>query len=251
MYDCARNFAGAFPGQRLLIARPFYQQKKAEELELLAGMFAELSRQINTPLSLISTGLREIARRTPVESGFTTVLEGLFKQLKKVELTYDKLLFYGSPELVSQIQTTTVYFKQFLCDVLRELPVKESEKVDIDYRSAIRYVEIDPAQFSFVLETLLSYLLQFAPPERNLKLTVNDAGNSLHVTVSGPYPERGRLGQFASEEERRLSQAFEDFAVARRTLERIILNHQGTLHGPVITRSRISFSFDIPRPEVC
>jgi PAS domain S-box-containing protein len=232
-------------GQRLIVARSFRAHRRAEELESLKGMYAELSRQINTPLSIIGSTLRLLAQRghTKIQPG--KLAADLFKQFRRIELTYDKLLLYSDPELTLQWQPMTIRLSQFVSDAISNLPALYAERITPQCESSVTYVDIDPHQLSFVLETIIAYLLRFLPPAQQIKFLVTDVPAGLCFSLSGPFPEEANEEQVPSQHKRTFSWALDDF-VANKTISRFIENHKGSMNAPDIQQNRITFRFVIP-----
>jgi PAS domain S-box-containing protein len=249
-------------GQRMLIIRRSESHKASEELEVLSSLYAELSRQMNTPLSIVGTSLRtleELARRgfwqraaalfgkaTSLEKTLPGTVHQILRQLRKIELTYDKLLFFGDPEQARHFQLSTVFLPQFVFDVIRDLPTLESEKVKVIFKSSAQYMELDSQQIGFVLQTLVGYLLRFSPGSQGIEMEIFDIQGEVHITLSGPYLQRAQKRMLGSAD-RLFAKSLDNFVTARKTLNQFMTNHGGLLEDPVTEKNRIMFHLKLPR----
>ena len=83
-------------GAWVISARDLTHQRRIAELESLRHMYREIAAQTKTPLSLACSWIQRLQRKTQ-ESGddIATILQKTLVQLKKVNITYDRLALYS------------------------------------------------------------------------------------------------------------------------------------------------------------
>jgi len=228
-------------------------------------MFGELARQVNAPLSIIGTALQDLARSsrssiagrakafwgksTALEEKVPGLVEDLFKQLRKLELTYDKMMFYGDPEAAQRWRPTKVYVQRFIDDLIGDLPAIERENIKIVNDSAVKYLDLDVQQMSFVIETILAYLLRSCPNGQKVECSVADAPGRVRFSLSGPFSAPvPPSGEAAGGQATKVTWPL-DFEIAKKTMHRFVKNHRGVMHEAEIRNGHVFFLIDLPKPE--
>ena len=154
--------------------RDLSSHQREEELQKLNQIFQELASQSKPPLALAFDWLRQLSEqlRQGNEGGekHVDLIDKIIRQLRKVELTYDRLAFYQSRKKAAPENVILLDARHLLDDILSEFPRSEAEQVSIDWQASQGLLKVDPAQISFALETTLSYLLRFLPQNETLKI---------------------------------------------------------------------------------
>jgi PAS domain S-box-containing protein len=242
-------------GQRLIIARSLRIQRRVEHLESVRDMFGELARQVNAPLSIIGTALRDLARSShskpaALPEKISLLVEDLFKQLKKLELTYDKMMFYGDPEITLQWRPTRVYLQHFIDDLIGDLPAIEREDIKIVNESSVKYLDLDVQQITFVMETILACLLRSSAKGQQVEFAVtNAAGGGVRFSLSGLFPAAAMSSEQAAGGRALKFKWPIDLEIAAKTMHRFVTNHRGVMHEAEIRNSHVFFLIDLPQPE--
>ena len=80
-------------GLKVYVCSDLSTRKRVETMEILRYMYNEIASQIKTPLSLAFTWLAKLQNIQSQAEG-ADILAKTVKQLHKVDLSYDRLLFY-------------------------------------------------------------------------------------------------------------------------------------------------------------
>jgi PAS domain S-box-containing protein len=172
------------------IAKDLSVQERLEELEYLGKMYFEIATQTQTPLMLIFGWLERLCRQSDDEST-KAVVDRSLRQLRKIELTYDRLSFYDK----EKISESDFPHHKILCSleeiwriVEDDFPQNELDRIKIDLECEGPLIEGDLFQLSFCFETILSYLMRFLPQDQKVYVHVNTTADQLRVNIKSRLP---------------------------------------------------------------
>jgi PAS domain S-box-containing protein len=198
--------------RKIFICKDLTAARRLEKLESLRSLFQEVALQTHTPLALVETWIRRRAKEDARDDLYAKILA----QLKRIEITYDRLALLtdgGSVLQACEPQSLDlgVEFKR----TKEELP--ESEQLVIDYEDPgeLPYVQADPGQISFMFSTILSYLTRLSGgEEKSVNVSIVNTGQTLDVRFSARIP----LPSDAAENARPLWRARFDLALGEPTI---------------------------------
>jgi PAS domain S-box-containing protein len=184
-----------FFDQRIFIAKDLSLQKKLEELEYLGKVSVELAMQIKTPLSLMFSWLNRLQAQAGDPSAAET-LDKTVRQLKKVELTCDRLAVLGYEEPTGLIPYTPMSLdaQEIIRRLDEDLPRIELERIDFQVQENLPLFQGSLAQLAFCLESMISYLLRFLPENEKVQVAFSRRKQDLVVDVRGVFPEESLNG---------------------------------------------------------
>jgi PAS domain S-box-containing protein len=184
-----------FFGRRIFVAKDLSLQKKLEELEYLGKLSIELAMQIKTPLSLMFSWLNRLKAQA-VDLSAAETLDKTIRQLKKVELTFDRLAFLGYEEPTGLIPYIAMSLdaQEIIRRLKEDLPRTELERINFQVQENLPLFQGSLAQLAFCLETMISYLLRFLPENKKVKVAFSRRKHHLVVDVRGVFPEESLKG---------------------------------------------------------
>ena len=162
----------------VISCRDISSYQRQEEIRMLSEIFYEVAAQTKPPLALTFDWLRQLReQRQGKEDGNGTrvdLIDKIVRQLRKVQLTYDRLAFYKGVEKPCPENIIFLDAHSLIQDILNEFPQCEVEQVKINWSASRTLLQVDPAQISYALETTLAYLLRFLPQEQVLNVVAED-----------------------------------------------------------------------------
>jgi len=229
------------------IAKDLSAQERLEELEYLGKMYYEIATQTQTPLTLIFGWLERLSRQTS-DDNVKEVLDRTIRQLRKIELTYNRLSLYDK----RRISEPAFPYNEVLCDireiwniVAEDLPQNELERIETNMRGDDQLLYGDLFQLSFCFETILSYLIRFLPENEKIHVHVATKQNTLETSISGTFP--GLEPESDTYECRgKIAKTLVEMALGEEILVNFIEKHKGTFSGAKWTGDRIEFLITIP-----
>ena len=172
--------------RKIFVCKDLTTARRLEQLESLRSLFQEVALQTHTPLALVETWIRRRAREDPGGDLYVKILA----QLKKLEITYDRLALSmdgGTVFQASEPQPLDVGVE--LKRTKEELPESEQRVIHYQDPGELPYVQADPGQISFVFSTILSYLTRLCDGEENgVEVGVVQIGQTLRVRFSANAP---------------------------------------------------------------
>lgn len=181
--------------RRIFIAKDLSLQKKLEGLEYLGKLSTELAMQIKTPLTLMFSWMNRLKAQAADPDAAET-LDKTIRQLKKVELTSDRLAAFGYKEPTGLIPYTamTLAAQEIIRRLEEDLPRSELDRIDFKVQENSPLFQGSLAQLAFCLETMISHLLRFLPEEEKVEVAFSRRKPHLVVDVRGVFPEEGLKG---------------------------------------------------------
>jgi len=232
-------------GGKVFIAKDLSLQKRVEELEYLGKMYYEISTQTTTPLALVFSWLNRLKSKT--ETGRATeILDKSIRQLRKVQLTYDRLALYDKEKEVVPYNELLLDIPEVLNNVMADFPKTEMEKIDIEMEERMPYLRGDVFQLSFCLETILSYLLRFVPEDEKVRFRISHVPDWVIIEITGFFPglPNEKFEEIAKKS--LVSRTLTEMALGEKIITTFIANHKGKFHEPEREGEIIKFRIDLP-----
>ena len=215
--------------RHFLIARTLEPLERLAINEDLAQIAAELAAQTRTPLSLVFTWVQRLMHRVademaePRRGEVMELLDKTIRQLHKLRVGSDRFSF--STDLPEPARVSC-RIECLVEEALSEFPSAETKGVRVVLSDDLPPLLGDPYQISFCIQTIVAFVVRFAPSERPIELRASGLGTMLQLTVEGflgteKRPEGGaplRSAQIANE-----------LALGRAVIERIAKQHGGGL----------------------
>jgi PAS domain-containing protein len=192
--------------------------KRMEEIDFLRVMYNDLAMQIKTPLALVFTWLRRLEQSDDEELKGT--VRKMLQQLRKVDLTFDRLMFYERQRTFMPYNEVLIDLSQLIRKILDGMPDSESRNVRFSKMQPTLLLRGDIGQLSFCIETILSYLLRFASKDDTVGIKQGMEEGLLLTEFSGRAPFIGTSDV----------QSYEQTGVIARTLVEMQLG-EGALHA--------------------
>ncbi len=218
--------------------------KEIEALELrrdgraIAAAVTEIVAQTRTPLSVASTLLRR-ATRTITEGPARELIEHAGQQLSRAEVTYDRVSLYG--ETGAPRAKTRLSLGRLIDRALQDLGVKTSREVALDIDHRLPPIRGDAFELTFVIESILGYLLRAKPLDEKVTIQARSADGAIRMAISA---ETGRVENSQpldvweeSEERARAEVALGETAIKRFIAE----HHKGRYERSVTAEGRETF----------
>jgi signal transduction histidine kinase len=217
-------------GHTIYIATDLTAQHRMEEIENLETIYHELAVQTKTPLSL-ALGWLDRLKEQLSEPSLQNMVETSLRQLKKLELTYNRITMYAEGKTHMQFNPTLLDLAEVIDAVRRDLPTSEQALITWPQTGVVTYIQGDLFQLRFCLETILSYLLRFTPKEDHIDLSIKVFDGQVVMTITGWLPRSTFSGDTEMTHALQAAQAIADLAFGEPLIHEII----DTLHGGKFT----------------
>ena len=233
------------------IAKDLSAQERLEELEYLGKMYYEIATQTQTPLMLISGWLERLGRQNDDEDT-KAVVDRSLRQLRKIELTYDRLSFYDK-EKISEPDFPNhkilCSFEEVWRIVEGDLPQNELDRIEIELECEGPLIEGDLFQLSFCFETILSYLMRFLPQDQKVYVHVYTMADQLHVNIKGSFPGLNNNSDHAGTQSK-VERTLVEMALGEKILrEFIVEKHGGSYSRTSWSEEQVEFFITMPLAE--
>jgi PAS domain S-box-containing protein len=231
-------------GGRVYTATDLSWRQRVERLECLRDMYRELGDQAHAPLSLCFIWLKRLLRATTSDENET--LEKVFRQLKKVQLTFDRLSLFEREGTTMPFNPVLISVPYIVDGIISELPEDDRSHVNLLYATDLPSIRGDVFQLSFCLTSTLSYLLQCAPQNEKVSINVHSDDRYVKITVRGKAPNIDAPELPHQAHENWLAHALFEVAIGADTLRRFTKQHGGTFEGPRRDGQEEEYIFVLP-----
>ncbi len=232
-------------GHTIYLATDLTAQQRMEEIEGLEKIYHELAVQTKTPLSLALGWLDRLKRRL-TEPSLQDQVDASLRQLKKLELTYNRIAMYADGMTHMPFNPTLLDLTEVINDVRYVLPISEQDLITWPQIKGDTYIEGDLFQLRFCLETIFSYLLRFTPAEERIELSTKVGDGQVQVTITGRLPRSTPAGGTEKTQTLQAAQVVADLAFGEPLIHQIIIRHGG--HFSMLSRKTDSVVFHIDLP---
>lgn len=236
-----------FAGECIITARDLRGHKRTQEIEFLDQIFYEVATQVKTPLALSFSWLRRLMGNS--DTFAQDVLEKTLQQLKRAEITYDRLALFEGGADITPYHEMPLDVGRILQSTLSEFPTFECDCVVCEgAEESMPLIFGDPYQLSFVFRSLLSYLLRFETDRGQIRLGMHVEGEVIAITASGPYATVTGSQPLRRESDQALLYAISEIALGEKVIKKFISNHRGKYYEPKVAGDVINFRIELPIP---
>ena len=180
-------------GGKVFLAKDLRDIRRLEELEFLDAATYEVAAQTQTPLGLAIAWLAKLEAGLPKKH--REVVKEALRELHTVRGAYDRLALYKKDASGAPLVKVLLNLRRELEAVIARFPKPIQDLVTIEPSGKGPFdVEGDSFLVSFVLETLLSYLIRFATVSRPVRARVRRRSEMLEVEFNGAIPTRAKPG---------------------------------------------------------
>jgi PAS domain S-box-containing protein len=228
-------------GRRVYFLDDVEALQRLNKLEALGGILYEIAVQTRLPLGLVSGMLLRLKR--VADDGVKDVVDKAIRQLSKVEITYDRLL-YCDEDSSPNLALAALNVRELLRAVRDEFPASDRTSITLRAPNNLPEIECDRHQMMFVLESILQYLLRFNPRSKKVTIRAEATSDGVIMRISGfARNVHGLSGDVADPHEWGRSQLLLSERVIRRF---IVQNHRGHYKSAVGPDGRITFEIALP-----
>jgi PAS domain S-box-containing protein len=233
-------------GGAVFIARDRTLFNRVKELEYLGRMYHEIAVETKTPLALAFSWLHTVrASEQMLQSSdvFETVGK-VIQQLKKVELTFDRLALYDPKAGLIPYNEMLLSVSEIIRLVLDGFPISERSKIRQECEEDLPPIRGDLYQLTFCVRTILSYLLRFVPQEGSIQLRVSRSAVWVAIRIIGFMP-RMDTNEVTYAQCQSLSGALADIALGENIIRGFVAKQKGLYHKPLRNGEQIEFRIDL------
>jgi PAS domain S-box-containing protein len=231
-------------GGRVYVASDMSLRRRSERLDYLRALYHEIATQSQVPLSLCFSWLRRLSDRVDEETGETLVK--VIRQLKKTQLTFDRLTVFERDEHAIPFNPVLLDLSYVMAGVRKELPRHEADQIEEDLPRDLPPIRGDIFQLSFCLQSVLSYIARFAPPNGRVRVSAKHEQGMVRIEIRGTAPERKSQPSGPYADEAWLAHALLELTLGKRALERFLANHKGSFEGPERIDQEFVFRLALP-----
>jgi PAS domain S-box-containing protein len=236
-------------GAWMVSARDLSNQKRLAELEALRHMYREIAAQTKTPLSLASAWLQRLQRKSEQYPDDTAaVLQKALSQLKKVDITYERLALYGQDPGKAEFRAILLNAGDLLRRTLANFPRELLSVQGLDRNDL--YVRGDAFEIEFAIESTLSYLQRFLPDNGRVEVAVSSPEGRLVIRMEAPFPTRADCQGSPDAAPEAVCQAIRELALGAEIIEKFMQHHHGTFRRESAAAEHVCFQLDLPLVEV-
>lgn len=174
-------------GLKVYVCNDLSTRKRMDTLEILRHMYNEIATQIKTPLSLAFTWLERL-QKFETQPETADILRKTVKQLNKVDLTYERLLFYERHKTIDPVEKCVFEIPFLLEKIKQDMPDSEASQIDVMVQPDVPLVRADLGQLWFCIESILGYLIRFVPEDRKVSVSISAHSGGAVLVISGYAP---------------------------------------------------------------
>ena len=218
-------------GGTVLIARDLSLIKRLEELDYLGKLYYELAIQTKTPLSLLFSWIKRLQGQVSPADRQDTLAKAL-KQLRKLTLTYDRLVLYDKKGGFVPFQPLLVDISEILELLPEQFPDSDWQKVVVNVEQDLPLLRADIFQLTFCIETIISYLLRTACEDGQVIINVSRQDDRIIVKLVGNVPELPEAAiDIGTQASAHLTETISDMALGDDVIRAFVKNHQGATYN--------------------
>jgi len=228
---------------KILIAKDLALAKRTEHLEYLEKMYYEIATQTKTPLSLVFTWLHRLKEEIGVDGD---MIDKIIKQLKRVDLTFDRLVLYSGEGGDEPVKKFLLDIKEVVDKVLSDIPEKDRDQILEEFVEPLPLLRGEIYQLYFCFQSILSYLLRFLPENRRIRWKTWKENDQLVSEISGYFPLQPQEKPDDLERTYRISKTLLEMATGKALMKRFIEQHKGKLFDPKIEGDTMTLRIQLP-----
>lgn len=235
-------------GYTIHIVADISAQQRLQKIENLEKIYHEIAIQTKTPISLISGWIKRMKKYATINIVKESV-DKILRQLKKLEITYDRLALYSSDSDSLLPRKTLLNISEVVEVIKNDLPISDLDLIKWEYDKRKCFLNGDMFQLKFCFETILLHLLRYVHQDDFIFVIINAAGDKILVSITGWYPQTLKPSEQKPDEKNDVARAIADIALGEKLIGRFISGHGGTYQQPDQTDDKITFRFALPRLE--
>lgn len=235
-------------GYTIHIAADMTAQQRLKQIENLEQIYHEIAIQTKTPISLIGGWAKRIKKYDTI-SVLKESVDKILRQLKKLEVTYDRLALYSADRNTLLPTITFLDIAEVIEAIKNDLPISDLDLIKWKYGKGQCFLNGDMFQLKFCFETILLHLLRYVPQDDLISVNINADGDKISVNITGWYPQKIKMSAQTPEEKNDVAKGIADMALGEKLVGRFIRSHGGTYIRPDQTDEKITFRFELPRLE--
>jgi hypothetical protein len=206
----------------IIVMKDASEVQWATDLQRVNAALAESSAHVRVPLSLVSSFVQEIGRKTSDDT-LKDLASHAMSQLHRVELTYDRVFASYDAGQIPSAQRIPIDINQAIRHIVEDLPASDRETIKFLSKGAAS-VRADPYRVVFALESMLTYLVRARASAAAITVEVRRETGKLDVVMTGPVDMAEVEGQL----ERIVETTRMDIALGEPLLQRIAAECGGT-----------------------
>lgn len=235
-------------GRKIYICNDLSTHKPIETMEILRRTYNEIASQIKTPLSLAFTWLAKL-QRIESQPEAADILTKTLKQLNKVDLTYDHLLFYERVHeregTIAPTEKSVFEVPLLLKKIMQEMPDSESAQIVLTAEPDVPMVRADLFQLWFCVESVLAYLLRFVAESGKISVTISARRGVITVAIRGHAPPV--TGGAITDYDRSVIHAITEMALGEEVIQNFIENnHSGAFRKRPADGNLMEYVMELP-----
>jgi PAS domain S-box-containing protein len=211
------------------------------DFERLKAALAEVSAQVRVPLSLVSSFVQQIGKKTR-DGNVVDLAKKAVGQLGRIELTYDRVVASYDADKIPSLRPIPVDVKLVLDHIYRELPGLDRRSIKLSFGKGDAVVLVDTYRLVFALESMLTYLVRSRANADFISIKVQKLGAYVEINMIGPVQQIERKGQLADLVEVTRTQ----IALGTDALGKIALDCGGTFKREVLPKEHEKLTMRIP-----
>jgi PAS domain S-box-containing protein len=215
-------------GGKVMICKDLSLYKRVEELEYLGKMYHEIAVQTQTPLSLAFSWVHALRDQSSDRPAIET-FEKILRQLKKIEITYDRLALYDHARGVLPFNPVLCRMSEIVSYIRSAFPASETDKIEFHLDESLPYLKGDLFQLNFCFESILSYLLRHIPPKKCIRFDVSVVNDAVVIQIIGLLPNPKDEARLPGQPSPVVSETLARMALGSDVIERFIENHGGSM----------------------
>ncbi len=177
----------------------------------------EMLGESNLELSLLFSWLGRIESMVPEDR--PELMDKITQQLKKIELTVDRLALFESGKGVIAYNEVRFNFSEVIHSIKKDFPKSEIARINFknDHTPSFKG---ESFQIRFCVETILSYLLRYLPGDRKIDVRVTNNTEWIQCRIKGVLPLPGEDG--IAEDKAAMRQTLNDMALGEPIIDQFI-----------------------------
>ena len=233
-------------GMKLYICNDLSNRKRMETMEVLRHMYNEIATQIKTPLSLAFTWLDKLQKiETAAEA--TEILTKTIKQLKKVDLTYDRLLLYERHHAIAPQEKVVFEIRNLIREIQLDMPDSEAAHLIVTSHGQAAPVRADLHQIWFCFASMIGYLVRFVPASGKVSVDISSHDGRVLTVIRGFAPQvtGGAVADYAKV--RWAIHAITEMALGENVIKKFVeRNHNGAFREQLDADGLTEYTVELP-----
>jgi len=239
-------------GAWVITARDLTAQRRIAELESLRHMYREIAVQTKTPLSLAYSWIQRLERQARASDSETAVtLHKALAQLKKVDITYERLALYSQDTTDPACRELLLNARDLLRRTIDDFPEGLLSVEGLDGPDL--YIRGNPFEIEFAVQSTISYLQRFLPANEVITMLLVSGGGNMWIDIQGPFPPEPECGtgehpgDVAPEA---VCQAIHEMSLGAEIIGKLMQQHGGSFQQEMLAGDKVRFQLTFPLANV-